>query len=778
MYNVSYFKPPITNRAPERVATLRQVVAFIRSDKLKSITEEGQTILAVSPAKYKDFKAKTFPYITPSGVFSQRRNEGLKEYSGVVCLDFDHLGRDLAPIRSRIVADPQVPIAMVFRSPSMEGLKVFVRALDQERHTDYYRALLTYFEQTYNLRGDATQDLSRACFLAYDPDVYFNPDFATDPRVFPYEEYKSTTRTVTVIRTYEASESALRLLQEVRNRVVESKVDITSDYNTEYFPLVSGVAKDCGEEGREDCRAICMVSPKYNPVTFDDYYSKRVNDGNNKHTIGTFLYLARKYNISFNKLDATIATSSSSDRRPLVSEQGKLLAIIIREKEDALIEAMTVVKPEYLFDVQLRAIYEALVQLLESGRSFTTDNIAELLPSDDDNRILAKKRLLEFGWSLEPQDTVGDISRRVKYNYADKTTNDKIKKLASSDASLEDKLRDIEGITAKIEEMQAEQENFTAVGDEIPDLLAVIRRLNECDGGITGLASGYSKLDSVTAGFQPATMVVIAGRPGQGKTALAMSMAKNIAGAGHPIAFFSLEMSKRELLERLVSNVGGLSHKDLRSGQIPYNSEALTVAMEKIKQFPLYIFDGGLTFQQLRAKCLYEKRKHNIELVIVDHIGLLQATRAGRSRQEEVGEFSRGLKLLSKIMNIPILVLCQLNRGNVMRANKVPMLHDLRESGAIEQDADIVLLVHRPYEVGDVDDGSGFSTKNLAELHIAKHRAGQTMINEQAIRLTFDREHVRFMNDYMATLNPPVDPLEEAKKRGYLTQEEDSSLPF
>ena len=279
-------------------------------------------------------------------------------------------------------------------------------------------------------------------------------------------------------------------------------------------------------------------------------------------------------------------------------------------------------------------------------------------------------------------------------------------------------------------------------------------------GGMTGVPTGYTELDKYTSGWQKSDLVIIAGRPAMGKTSFALSLAKNIAVDYRiPIAFFSLEMSNDQLVQRLISNTCSVPGQKLLNGQLSQDEwERFDKNIGKLHGAPIYVDDtAGLSVFELRTKARRLHREKGVQIIMIDYLQLMNANgmRFG-SRQEEVSTISRSLKGLAKELNIPILALSQLNRGVENREGnegKRPQLSDLRESGAIEQDADMVLFVHRPEYYRIYQDEKGNDMHGVAQVLIAKHRKGGT----GDVNLKFRGEFTRFENpedSYIAPVSP------------------------
>lgn len=250
--------------------------------------------------------------------------------------------------------------------------------------------------------------------------------------------------------------------------------------------------------------------------------------------------------------------------------------------------------------------------------------------------------------------------------------------------------------------------------------------------GLSGIPSGFTKVDKLTSGWQPSDLIIIAARPGMGKTALTLSMARNIAVEHSiPVAFFSLEMSSVQLITRLISSETGLNSEKLRTGDLEKHEwEQLNVKVKRLEKAPLFIDDTpSLSIFDLRAKARRLASQHGIKLIMVDYLQLMTAggSQKGGNREQEISTISRNLKALAKELDVPVIALSQLSRAVETRGgSKRPLLSDLRESGAIEQDADIVSFIYRPeyYKIEEWDDEEHTPTEGQAEFIVAKHRNG------------------------------------------------------
>ena len=264
-------------------------------------------------------------------------------------------------------------------------------------------------------------------------------------------------------------------------------------------------------------------------------------------------------------------------------------------------------------------------------------------------------------------------------------------------------------------------------------------------GSIRGVASGFEKLDDLTSGFQRSDLIIVAARPSMGKTALALSIARNAAVQyNHPVGIFSLEMANYQLAMRMLCSEAHVDAHLVRNGKLPSNLwSRLSNAAGKLADAPIYLDDSAsLNITELRAKARRLKSDKNIDLLIVDYLQLLQGSRFSESRQQEISQISRSLKILAKELDLPILALSQLSRAVETRGgDKRPILSDLRESGSIEQDADVVMFIYRPEKYGILDD-DGNSQEGIAEIRVEKQRNGPTGV----ARLSFIDKFASFEN--------------------------------
>ena len=312
---------------------------------------------------------------------------------------------------------------------------------------------------------------------------------------------------------------------------------------------------------------------------------------------------------------------------------------------------------------------------------------------------------------------------------------------------VDDVLQEAEGKLFEISQRNVKKE-VTQIDPVISQAIEQIQAAANRTSGLSGLESGYHDLDKLTSGWQNSDLIIIAARPAMGKTAFVLSMAKNMAvNYNTPVAIFSLEMSNVQLVNRLISNVCEIEGSKIKSGQLtPIEWNQLMARIKHLSGAPLYIDDTpSLSIFELRTKARRLVREHGVRMIIIDYLQLMNASgmKFG-SREQEVSMISRSLKQLAKELNLPIVALSQLDRSVESRTeNKRPQLSDLRESGAIEQDADMVCFIHRPeYYLHSDTDASGRDIRGLAEFIVAKHRSGAV----DDVKMRFRAPVARFEN--------------------------------
>lgn len=426
-------------------------------------------------------------------------------------------------------------------------------------------------------------------------------------------------------------------------------------------------------------------------------------------------------------------------------EKALLCCIMIDEDWD---EKLTDIGLEetYFYSKQHTYIFQAMMELK------TNNNNVDLLSLK--NYLQEKGKLTEAGGTPYLAEIIDAVSTSANIShYAEIVENKYLLRslINMSTGSIESAFAQEQEAKYLLDKlstslfMLAEQKQRNTpqhIDKALVDVYAQIQEWSEKAGEVSGITSGYERLDSLTAGWQKSNLIVLASRPSMGKTQLALNFAINAAKSEEKtsVAIFSLEMGRNELAMRLLSMTGNVSLRNLKSGNLQADEwTSLGIGMGVLAELPIYIDDStSLNILELRTKCRRLKKDKNIGMIIVDYIGLMD-TDMKIERHEGISRISRALKGLSKELNIPIMVLSQLNREVDKRQDKRPILSDLRESGAIEQDADLVMFILRPEFYG-IKDQNGKPQTGLAEIIIGKQRSGPTGI----INLHFDKKCLKF----------------------------------
>ena len=425
------------------------------------------------------------------------------------------------------------------------------------------------------------------------------------------------------------------------------------------------------------------------------------------------------------------------------SERAVLGALMI---EPSIVDfVLNILKPSDFFNSKHRIIYEGIVDLSEKGE------IPDLLVIK--NHLESKGKLEQVGGASYlglvvneacPPNIIETVARQLK----EKAIARELIQVAQNIIQKAKKYKDVnelvEEAEAQIFKLNEERAvtHYYEIKDVVKETLNIINELSKKETIITGIPSGFYDLDRLTTGFHPGDMIIIAARPAMGKTAFSLSIIHNVSVVEKiPSAFFSLEMSKEQIVMRLLSLETRIPLKKIRSGFLGQDElEKIADIASSISLAPIFIDDtASLSILDLRAKARRLKREKDIQLIIVDYLQLMRSHRRTENRQQEVAEISRGLKALAKELNVPVIALAQLSRQAEMRADKKPQLADLRESGSIEQDADLVMFIHRPeyYKKNPTPEEEG-----LAEIIIAKQRNGPT----GTVNLAFIKDITRFEN--------------------------------
>jgi replicative DNA helicase len=469
-------------------------------------------------------------------------------------------------------------------------------------------------------------------------------------------------------------------------------------------------------------------------------------------------------NINPIKIDKTTIINLEKGKLPpqvLDLEEAVLGAMMIDKK--GVDEVIDILQPDAFYKEAHKYIFEAIVQL------FTETQPIDLLTVSAQLRKNAKLDLaggdfylIQLTQKISSSAHIEFHSRIILQKYIQRSLI-----RISSDIIEEsyDETTDVFDLLDKAESKLYEvtQGNIKRSSETAQSLvLQAKKRIEEIANqkGLSGVETGFTKLDAITSGWQPSDLIIIAARPGMGKTAFVLSMARNIAiDFGHPVALFSLEMSSVQLITRLISSETGLSSEKLRTGKLEKHEwEQLSVKVKNLEKAPLFIDDSpSLSIFDLRAKARRLASQHGIKIIIVDYLQLMTAGgngKGGGNREQEISTISRNLKALAKELGIPVIALSQLSRAVETRgSSKRPLLSDLRESGAIEQDADIVSFIYRPeyYKIDEWDDDEQTPSAGQAEFIIAKHRNGSL----ENVRLKFIGNLGKFDNldDYSGSFD-------------------------
>jgi len=416
-------------------------------------------------------------------------------------------------------------------------------------------------------------------------------------------------------------------------------------------------------------------------------------------------------------------------------------------------EAIDILHPDAFYSKKHQAIYEAILQLFEAGEPVDLLTVANRLRQSQKLEVAGGEfYLVQLTQKVSSSAHIEFHARIVLQKYIQRSL---IKISSEIIHDSYDETIDVFDLldTAESKLYDVSQGNLQSSVQTAQNLVIQAKRnIEEIANkeGLSGIPSGFTKLDKLTSGWQPSDLIIIAARPGMGKTALTLSMARNMAiDHNVPVAFFSLEMSSVQLITRLISSETGLSSETLRTGNLEKHEwEQLNVKVKDLEAPPLYIDDTpSLSIFDLRAKARRLASQYGIKVIMVDYLQLMTAggNHKGGNREQEISTISRNLKALAKELNVPVIALSQLSRAVETRTgSKRPILSDLRESGAIEQDADIVSFIYRPeyYKIDEWDDDERSPTEGQAEFIVAKHRNGGL----DELRLKFVGKFGRFEN--------------------------------
>ncbi len=471
-----------------------------------------------------------------------------------------------------------------------------------------------------------------------------------------------------------------------------------------------------------------------------------------------------------------------------------VLGALMLEK-DAYSIVSEILKPECFYDKAHEMIYSAIVDLAISQRPVDMLTVIEQLRKRGELDLIggpfyisqltskvASSAHIEYHARIIAQKYLARELITFTANVQGKAFDETI--------DVEDLMQEAEGKLFEISQRNVKKD-VTQINPVIKDAMELLQKAANQKEGLSGLRTGFEALDKITSGWQNSDLVIIAARPAMGKTAFVLSMAKNMAvNHNTPVALFSLEMSNVQLVNRLIVNVCEIPGEKIKSGRLEsYEWEQLDFKIKELYDAPIFIDDTpSLSVFELRTKARRLVREHDVKCIIIDYLQLMNASGMSfGSREQEVSMISRSLKGLAKELNIPIIALSQLNRGVESRQGvegKRPQLADLRESGAIEQDADMVCFIHRPEYYKITEDERGNSLIGLAEIIIAKHRNGAT----GDVRLRFKGEFAKFMNidedvqirEFTSSISSMdnLPPIQVGGGVDFLNQGSSSDVPF
>ncbi|GIG54059.1 replicative DNA helicase [Demequina activiva] len=448
--------------------------------------------------------------------------------------------------------------------------------------------------------------------------------------------------------------------------------------------------------------------------------------------------------MSVEELEASYGPEPSTyDRLPpqnLEAEQSVLGSMLL--SKDAMADVIESVRADDFYKPAHEIIFDVAVKLYNSGDPVDALTVsAELQRTNQLSRIGGAEYLHTLIAIVPSAASAGYYARLVREQSILRRLVEAGTRIASmgydSDGAEVDMV--VDGAQAEIFAVteRRNSQDYLSIGDVMEQTLSQVEMASARDGQMLGIPTGFTQLDELTGGLQGGQMIVLAARPAIGKSTLGLDIARAASiKHGKASVIFSLEMSREEITKRMLSAEAGVKLSRLTKGPMgPNDWERLAQTAAKVSSAPLYIDDSpNMSLMEIRAKCRRLKQQHDLQLVVVDYLQLMSSGRKVESRQQEVSEFSRALKLLAKEIEVPVIAISQLNRGPEQRTEKKPMLSDMRESGAIEQDADIVILLHRD-DAYDRDNRPG-----EADFIVAKHRAGPT----DTIAVAFKKDYAHF----------------------------------
>lgn len=439
----------------------------------------------------------------------------------------------------------------------------------------------------------------------------------------------------------------------------------------------------------------------------------------------------------------SVAASGKVPPQNLDAEKSLLGAILI--DEEVLANVSETVKPDDFYDKRHRSIYDAMLRLYERHKPVDLLTLSDELEKRDELDTIGGA-----GYITELTNTVPTAAHAEAYAdiIAQKAIRRRLIKASSEiaelgfdeDANVQELLSRAEADLFAVSDKSLRQD-LASLEQILTESFDRIEELHHDKGKMRGVKTHYRDFDNMTAGLQRSDLLVLAARPAMGKSTFALNLAYNIASKEkQPVLVFSLEMSKEQLVDRMLADAAGVDAWNIRTGNLSDDDfEKLSTAMGEMAEAPIYIDDTpGVTVLEMRTKARRQAHNHPLGLIIVDYLQLMSGSgRSGDNRVQEVSEISRGLKLVARELNVPIIALSQLSRSVESRSPQIPQLSDLRESGSIEQDADIVMFLYREDYYNPETD-----RQHITDLILAKHRNGPT----GKVELYFHPERLRFMS--------------------------------
>lgn len=431
-------------------------------------------------------------------------------------------------------------------------------------------------------------------------------------------------------------------------------------------------------------------------------------------------------------------------------EQAVLGAMML--EKNAVTDTIDILKSESFYDPKHQYIFGAIKELFGTSKPIDLLTVTDYLKKSGElqaagGAVYISQLTSRVASTAHVEYHARIISEKHIKRELIRMSNEVMKEAYDDTNDVFDVLNKAEGDLFKIAENNMGK-SVSTMQNVVREAIEEIEKASKNKDGISGVPTGFYGLDKVTAGWQRSDMIVIAARPAMGKTAFVLSMARNTAvDHNMGVAIFSLEMSSVQLVKRLIASETRISAEKLRKGDLRDDEfQQLHTRISKLATAPLYIDDTpGISIFDLRAKCRRLKMQYDIQMVIIDYLQLMTAgsAKGAGNREQEISSISRSIKEIAKELNIPIIALSQLSRSVEQRGgDKKPVLSDLRESGAIEQDADIVSFIYRPEYYGFLQDEDGNSNAGVGEIIIAKHRNGAL----ENVRLRFVKEYARFDN--------------------------------